>query len=136
VGVVLDTSVLIAAERRPTQFARLLESVGEEPLAIAAITASELIHGHLRAANPAMRAHRGAFVDAVLDAVPVLPFGLAEARRHADTWAELAARGEMIGPHDMLIAATALTHGFAVTTLNRREFARVPGLAVREWKAA
>ncbi len=88
-GVVLDTSVIVAAERSARDFAGFLESLGDEPVAIAAITASELLHGCLRAQDAAVRARRSAFVDALLDTIPVLPFGLPEARRHADLWAEL-----------------------------------------------
>ena len=134
-GVVLDTSIIVAAERSAGDFARFLESLGDEPVAIAAITASELLHGCLRARDAAVRARRGAFVDGLLDTIPVLPFGLPEARRHVDVWAELAKRGTMIGPHDLLVGATALAHGHALVTLNRREFRRVPGLVVREWKS-
>ena len=134
-GVVLDTSIIVAAERSAGDFARFLESLGDEPVAIAAITASELLHGCLRARDAAVRARRGAFVDGLLDTIPVLPFGLPEARRHADVWAELAKRGTMIGPHELLVGATALAHGHALVTLNRREFRRVPGLVVREWKS-
>ena len=134
-GVVLDTSIIVAAERSAGDFARFLESLGDEPVAIAAITASELLHGCLRARDAAVRARRGAFVDGLLDTIPVLPFGLPEARRHADVWAELAKRGTMIGPHDLLVGATALAHGHALVTLNRRGFRRVPGLVVREWKS-
>lgn len=134
-GVVLDTSIIVAAERSAGDFARFLESLGDEPVAIAAITASELLHGCLRARDAAVRARRGAFVDGLLDTIPVLPFGLPEARRHADVWAELAKRGTMIGPNDRLVGATALAHGHALVTLNRREFRRVPGLVVREWKS-
>jgi tRNA(fMet)-specific endonuclease VapC len=136
VGVVLDTSTLIAAERRHEAFAQFLESLADEPVAIAAITASELLHGWHRARDAAVRARRGAFVDAVLDAIPVLPFGLPEARRHADIWADLMERGTMIGPHHLLVGATALTRGYTLVTLNRREFARVPGLVVREWSGS
>jgi tRNA(fMet)-specific endonuclease VapC len=128
VGIVLDTSVLVAAERRPVRFEALLESLGEEPVAVAAITASELLHGCHRASDAGVRARRAAFVDALLDAIPVLPFGLPEARRHAELWAELARTGTVIGPHDLLIAATALAQGHALVTLNQREFSRVPGL--------
>ena len=135
-GVVLDTSIIVAAERSAGDFARFLESLGDEPVAIAAITASELLHGCLRARDAAVRARRGAFVDGLLDTIPVLPFGLPEARRHADLWAELVKRGTMIGPHDLLVGATALAQGHALATLNRREFGRVPGLVVREWKGA
>ena len=34
----------------------------------------------------------------------------------------------MIGPHDMLVGATALAHGFGLATLNLREFGKVPGV--------
>jgi tRNA(fMet)-specific endonuclease VapC len=128
VGLVLDTWVLVAAERRAVRFDALLESLGEESVAIAAITASELLHGCHRASDPGVRARRAAFVDALLDAIPVLPFGLPEARRHAELWAELARTGGAIGPHDLLIAATALAQGHALVTINQREFSRVPGL--------
>ena len=127
-GVVLDTSVFIAAERGAVRLEALLESLGEETVAVAAITASELLHGCHRAGDAGVRARRSAFVDALLDALPVLPFGLPEARRHAELWAELARTGSAIGPHDLLIAATALAHGFVLATLNQREFGRVPGL--------
>jgi tRNA(fMet)-specific endonuclease VapC len=128
VGIVLDTSVLVAAERRAVRFEPLLESLGEERVLIAAITASELLHGCHRARDAGVRARRAAFGDAVLDAIPVLPFGLPEARRHAELWAELARAGTMVGPHDLLIAATALAQGHALVTVNQREFGRVPGL--------
>jgi tRNA(fMet)-specific endonuclease VapC len=67
-------------------------------------------------------------VEAILALIPVLPFGLSEARRHAEPWAELMRRGAMIGPHDPLIAATALAHGHALATVNRRELEQVRGL--------
>lgn len=127
-GVILDTSVLVAAERRTVRFAVFLESLGEETVGIAAITASELLHGCHRATDAGVRARRAAFVDALLDVIPVLPFGLPEARRHAELWADLAREGTVIGPHDLLIGATALAQGQALATLNQREFSRVAGL--------
>ncbi len=127
-GVILDSSLLIAAERGTVRFERLLGSLGTTPVAMAAITASELLHGCHRATDPGIRARRAAFVDALLDALPVLPFGMAEARRHAQLWADLARGGTVIGAHDMLIGATALARGDAVGTLNQLEFGRIAGL--------
>jgi predicted nucleic acid-binding protein len=46
----------------------------------------------------------------------MLPFGLPEARRHAELWAALAASGKLIGPHDMLVSATALALGYSLAT--------------------
>ena len=126
--MILDTSILIEAERGRVQIAELLESYGESTFSIAAITASELLHGCHRVQNAGIRARQLAFVEAVLESVPILSFGLAEARRHADIWVELARRGKTIGPHDLLIAATALARGEKLATLNHAEFRRVPGL--------
>lgn len=42
-------------------------------------------------------------------------------------------RGEKIGPHDMLIAAHALSLGATQVTNNEREFQRVKGLRGQNW---
>lgn len=126
--MILDTSVLVGAERGALRLESLLATLGDEPVAIAAITAAELLHGCHRAADAGVRARRFAFVDGLLELIPVLPFGVPEARRHADLWAVLSREGTMIGPYDLLIAATALAQGHALATLNRGEFARVAGL--------
>lgn len=120
--------MLIAAERRSIRFVELLRSLGDEPVAMAAITAAELLHGCHRADDAGVRIRRLAFVEDLLRVIPVLSFGVAEARRHAELWAELARTGKPIGAYDMLVAATALARGHALLTLNRKEFARVPGL--------
>jgi len=107
-----------------------LAALGDAPVAVAAITASELLHGVERARDAAVRQRRSAFVEGVLENVPVIPFGLAEARAHARIWAELASAGALIGPHDLQIAATALVARSEVATLNVTEFGRVPGLSI------
>ncbi len=126
--MIVDTSVLIAGERGALRIEAFLQTVGAEPIGMAAITASELLHGYHRATDAGIRARRGAFVEALIELVPVLPFGLPEARRHAELWADLMSAGTVIGPHDLMIAATALAHGHALATLNRREFGQVRGL--------
>lgn len=128
--MILDTAVFIAAERGTFDLAGYLAELGDEPVAMAAISASELLHGVERARDPAIRRARGEFVEGVLANVPVIPFGLAEARVHARVWAALAAAGTLIGPHDLQIAATALVAAGAVATLNHRDFRRVAALAL------
>ncbi len=127
-GVILDTSVLIAAERRMLSMSRLLDDPAVDGVGIAAITVSELLQGSLRTARADLRMRRAAFVDAIASQIPVLPFGTVEARRHADLWAHLLGQGAMIGLHDLLIAATALANGHAVATLDTKDFQRIPGL--------
>lgn len=139
-GTLLDTTVFIDLERAvrrlppPTAMdavgERLEEQLGpDEDVAIAAITASELLHGVHRA-SPEHRGRREAFVEAILAAFPPLPFGLLAARAHARIWAELAATGQDIGAHDRLVAATAITAGWRVATANFRHFDRIEGLDV------
>lgn len=129
-AVILDTAVLTAAERAAFDMPGYLATLGDEPVALAAISASELLHGGARARDPAVRQRRSAFVEGVLANVPVIPFGLAEAPAHARIWAALAAAGTPVGAHDLLVAATALVAGSAVATLNVDEFRQVPGLAL------
>src|SRR5450756_1030612 len=81
---------------------------GEEPVGIAAITASELLHGVHRAATAGQRQRREAFVERLLEALPVFPFDLVTAQLHASLWADLAAKGSSVAPHDLLIGATAM----------------------------
>jgi tRNA(fMet)-specific endonuclease VapC len=91
------------------------------------ITVSELLHGVHRAEG-AQRARRNAFVEHLLAGMRALEITEQIARVHADIWAQLAARGEVIGAHDLWIAATALAHGMGLATGNAREFKRIPGL--------
>jgi tRNA(fMet)-specific endonuclease VapC len=126
-AVLIDTSVLVDAERRGRA---LDQEIGDRDRAISVITASELLHGVHRARTGAVRTRRAAFVEHLISTIEPLPVTTAIARAHAEIWAELKSGGHLIGPHDLWIAATALGHGMAVATANPRDFARVPGLDV------
>jgi tRNA(fMet)-specific endonuclease VapC len=130
VGTLIDSSVLIAVERDTLDLRRVGLAHEDEPVGIAAITASELIHGVQRAATAAQRQRRETFVERLLAALPVLPFDLVTARIHASLWAGLAAKGTQIGAHDLMIGATAIAAGYRVTTRDRRSFAKIPDLEV------
>ena len=129
-GVILDSSVLIALERARISPRSLSERTGEE-LAVSAVTVSELQFGFYRAVTSAQRTAREAFISSALAVFPVVAFDLEAALVHARLWADLAAEGQQIGVRDAMIAATALAHGHAVMTDNLREFSRVAGLEVR-----
>lgn len=127
-AVLIDTDVLVDLERGVG--ARELDQlIGEEERAISVITVSELLHGVQRATG-AWRARRSAFVEHLLGGLQAIPITEPVARVHAEIWAQLAERGEVIGAHDLWIAATAIAHGLAVATANARDFGRVPGLRV------
>jgi tRNA(fMet)-specific endonuclease VapC len=137
-GTVLDTTVFVEFERatRTLPAERAMQTVGErledrlgadDQVAIAAITASELLHGVHRATEE-HRARREAFVEAVLNAFPLVSFGLRVARVHARLWASLASSGADVGAHDRIVAATAMSVGWRVGTANMRHFGCIPGL--------
>lgn len=120
-GTILDTTVLIGPERTRDALP------ATEDVAIAAITASELLQGVHRA-DARHRPAREAFVEGILAIVPTVPFSLRVARVHARLWAELASRGRMPGAHDLIVASTAVALGWRLATLDRRAFERIPGL--------
>jgi predicted nucleic acid-binding protein len=127
-ALLIDTDLLVELERGVAS-ERIERLLGDEQRAISVITVSELLHGAMRAAGD-RRATRRAFVEHLLQAIQAIPITEAVARVHADIWADLAARGEVIGAHDLWIAATALAHGLGIATRNAGEFTRVPGLRV------
>lgn len=129
-GTLIDSSVLIAAERRKLDLDDALGAHAEEPVGIASITASELLHGVHRAATIAQRQRRETFVERLLAVLPVFPFDLGTARIHAALWAGLASKGASVGSHDLLIGATAIALGYRVATRDRRSFGKIPGLEV------
>jgi tRNA(fMet)-specific endonuclease VapC len=128
VGLLIDTDLLVDAERGVAA-ADVEARLGEEERAISVITVSELLHG-VRRATGDRRARRSAFVEHLLAGLRAIPITEPVARIHAELWAQLAARGEVIGAHDLWIAATGVAHGLGVATRNAAEFERVPGLRV------
>ena len=126
----IDTSVFIAMERMQKPLSELARSLDGDLVAIASITASELLVGYHRSQGTFRRKQKLEFIEIVLLEFDVIPFDLDVARVHAELGAELRTAGQTIGPHDLIIAATAVAFGFDILTLNVRHFDRVPGLQV------
>lgn len=132
-GILIDSSVFIAAERGRLSLTGHLTGREQEPVVLSALTASELLHGVHRAASPERRVQRERFVEAILARFPVVEFGLEAARVHARLWAEMLTRGEMVGAHDLIIGATAVAIDFQIATVNARDFQRIPSVRVEVW---
>ncbi|MBI3464537.1 MAG: type II toxin-antitoxin system VapC family toxin [Planctomycetes bacterium] len=131
-GLMVDTNVFILFERtgRPVNLSPWAPS---EEIFISAVTVSELLMGVHRADNEPRRKRRLAFVEAILAGITALDFTTEVARLHADIAADLMRRGQLIGAHDLIIAATARHHTLSLLTDNVAEFIRVPGLHVIEF---
>ena len=133
VGIVIDSSVLIAWERDQLDLEAQMAHYAEEDFAISAVTASELLHGVHRATTPARRSRREAFVEGLLSRIPVFSFDLVTARVHARLSSELAAKRTAVGLHDLIIGATAIANGYAVAARDERSFPKIPGLSLLRW---
>lgn len=134
-GVLIDASVLIEQERGRLSLEAHVGGREDEEFFLSVITVSELLHGVHRATDPEVKAKRSAWVEAIIDRMPILPIDTSTARAHSQVWSHLAAGGSMIGPHDLWLAASCIAHGLSLVTANAREFERVPGLRLESWSA-
>jgi predicted nucleic acid-binding protein len=130
-AILIDSSVLIAAERGQLNLDLLSKRFAQDDTAISAVTASELLHGVYRATTSAQRHRRQAFVEGVLAQLPVIAFDLTAARVHASLWADLAKRGVAVGERDLMIGATAIANDYELATRDERSFAKMPGLKLQ-----
>lgn len=134
VGLVLDSSVLIAAERRKLTLVEAVKSikavVGEIPLMLSPLTVAEIGHGIYRANTSELRQRRRSFLDVLKAALPVHPITEVTAEIVAQIGGEQAAKGTNLPLGDLIIGACALELGYAVGTGNVRDFRSIPALTV------
>jgi tRNA(fMet)-specific endonuclease VapC len=129
-GLIFDTSTIIAVERRHESLDALVVGREEEAFGISVVTAAELLHGAERADTEERRLRRQAFVEKVIDSFPVFSFDLTVGRIYARIWAAVARKGWTVGAHDLIIAATAIAFDYAVVTINIRDFEKIPGIKI------
>lgn len=127
-AALIDSSVFIAGERGRIDLTDLLAALGGEPLALSAVTASELLYGLHRARTTAQRNRRNAYVEAIFAQMTVIAFDLTVARVHSALSAELDRTGRRARAHDLMIAATAMAHDYRVATRDLRSFPQIQGL--------
>lgn len=133
-GLILDSSVIVAAERRGDTVEQFLQRVvnatGDQDAALSAVGLTELIHGLYRAKTPAIRLRREAFLNELLADLTVYPYTKETAMVAGKLDGEQQSNGVVIPFGDLLIGATALLLGYSVLTMNLRDFRRIPGLNV------
>jgi len=127
VGLILDTSFVVAAEREarrggPGPTHAFLVARAHETFSITFTVAGELACGRSAADFGAWQRLCRPF--------PVLPWTMEVAWQYGEIYRHLQSAGKLIGSNDMWIAATALVHGMGVVTSNVHEFQRVAGLRV------
>jgi tRNA(fMet)-specific endonuclease VapC len=133
-GLVLDSSVLIAAEREAKPISELLaklqEKHSETEIIISTISISELEHGLHRAVTPEQTQRRRDYLEAIYAAIPIQPFTKEMGQLAGKIDAEARKAGNVIPFSDLLIGITALHFGYAIGTHNERHFKMIPDLNI------
>lgn len=133
-GLILDSTVLIAAERQGQNAYQSLKDIarqiGETEVGISVITLIELAHGASRADTASRKENREKFIQELLGAVPVYPVTISIALRSGQIDGENQLRGLKVPLSDLLIGVTTLELGYSVGTSNVRHFKQVPGLSI------
>ena len=123
-ALLLDTTFLIDIERDDDLDAWIHD---DDDVAMAAVTVAELQVG-VELASRQHRERRATFVQAIIDAVPVLPYGIDTALVHAELLADTRRTGRPRGAHDLIIAATAKSAGRTVVSADPAGFEDLPGV--------
>ena len=130
--LILDSNTISYYFRGDAAVVPHLQAISPATLGVPAIVEYELRYGLLRLPAP-LAEPRLAALNALLRPMQLLPFDSECAAHAAQIRAALEAKGTPIGPHDTLIAATALRHSATLITRNVREFSRVAGLTCLNW---
>ena len=130
--LILDSNIISYYLRGDLQIVPRVQALAPADVGVPAIVEYELRYGLLRLPQEAAKPRLAALMQ-LLQPMQRLPFDSDCAAHAARIRAELAAAGTPIGPHDTLIAATALRYQATLVTRNVREFSRVPGLQWLNW---
>lgn len=128
----LDTNacIRILTGRSPALVERLRHREARE-IQLCSVVKAELLHGARKSARPAENLR---LLDEFFAPFASLSFDDRCAERYGVVRTELERLGTPIGPNDLLIAATALTHGSTLVTHDTAEFGRVAGLRLEDWE--
>jgi tRNA(fMet)-specific endonuclease VapC len=126
----LDTTIWIYVIKQRPQ--HLLDHFNRHsgPMAISAITLSEVLHGVENSAAPDRNL---AVVENVCGRLELLPYGAKACLHYGQIRAGLERQGLPIGVNDLPIAAHARSEALTLVSNNLRQFQRVDGLLLDNW---
>jgi len=135
---ILDTDHVSLAQRGHPRVAARIAATPPEQLAVSIVTVQEQLQGRLAQAHHASDMAALVWAYRQLHKTRAFYFAIAVAdfdERAAVIADDLRRRRISIGAQDLRIAAVALAASATFVTRNRRDFERVPGLAVEDWSA-
>jgi tRNA(fMet)-specific endonuclease VapC len=127
----LDTNTIIRhIKEAGGPIERRLYALPQEDVRLCSVVKAELWHGSYKYGRMDLRQ---AALKKLFIRYESLSFDDFAALEYGRIRHELEAKGEIIGPNDLKIAAIALYHDLTVVTTNTNEFCRVAGLKVEDW---
>lgn len=133
----LDTTVWIDLLRTNSPaIRRQLVAHSSRTIGLSIITLCELQYGleHRAARHPQLREREQHLLSMMVAPFDVFPLDQRVVDIYGKVRAALAKAGMQIGALDTFIAAQALSLEATLVTSNRKEFQRVPGLDVEDWR--
>ncbi|MBF0619871.1 MAG: type II toxin-antitoxin system VapC family toxin [Candidatus Omnitrophica bacterium] len=130
----LDADICIFALRgQYPHLKKAFQACLAESIKIPSLVAAELEFGALVSDSP-LTAQKA--VAEFLMPYEIIPFDKNAAGIYAAIRADLQQKGRMIGPNDLVIAATVLACHGTLVTHNTKEFSRISGLKFQDWTHA
>jgi len=127
----LDTDTCIYAIKEHGTVVEAMRAATQDDLALSVVTEAELRTGVAKSMSP-LKALR--ILKNFLRPLAILDFTSRDTIVYAQIRAKLERAGTPIGPLDLMIAAQAIARDLTLVTNNEREFRRVPGLRVENWR--
>ena len=138
-GLILDSSAAVAAERQGKNPKQLLQAIaletGDDELGVSVLTVLELVHGIVRSGTTERREKRQHFLNELISVVPVHPVTIPIAFRAGQIHGQSRRMGIRIPLSDLLIGVTALELGNRIATENALHFKLIPGISIIQFRA-
>jgi tRNA(fMet)-specific endonuclease VapC len=128
---ILDTDTCIYALKQDENVLQQLLSTPREDVTVSVITEGELRTGAAKSSSPVKTLH---LIENFLRPLTLIDFTSDDAIAYAGVRAKLERAGTPIGPLDTLIASQAVRRKLTLVTNNEREFRRVIGLTITNWR--
>lgn len=128
----LDTCVVSDFVKGEKNTLDKIKKISPVDLSVSSISVMEINYG--LALNPARARSIGKVIQDFLSTVMILDFNQEDASETAIVRAYLKEKGCPIGSYDILLAGTALKHQLIFVSSNIKEFNRIPGLMLENWR--
>jgi len=128
----LDTDICIYAIKKHPHVVEAMRAANPDDIAVSVVTEAELRTGAAKSSAPMKNLH---VLEGFLAPLTILDFTSSDTIVYAQVRAKRERAGTPFGPLDTIIAAQAIARDLTLVTNNEREFRRVPGLRVVNWRA-